>query len=156
MKKFTFSLDKLKAYKERMLDAEKNNLGILRRELVELQGQLQEINDVIELKNTELAETYVKGTTPVDISVRKRFIASRKQDAVTKQNEIVNKENEIQKQLEVVLELQKEVSSLEKLEEAQLEEYRALELKETELFIDEFITNADFRKGQKNSGERAD
>jgi flagellar export protein FliJ len=146
MKKFSFSLEKLKHYKERMLEAEKNNLGILRRELVVLSGQLQEIFDNIAEKNAELAEKLVKGTTPVDIAVRKRFITTRKQDAQLKQMEIARKEDEIAKQLEVVLELQKEVASLEKLEENQLEEYRMLELKETEQFIDEFMTNADFRK----------
>jgi len=146
MKKFQFSLAKLKHYKERMEEAEKNNLGILRRELVVLQQQLEEIFAVIELKNAELSEIYIKGTTPVDISVRKRYISARKQDAVEKQIEIFHKEAEVQRQLEVVLELQKEVASLEKLEENQLEEYRAAELKETEQFIDEFMTNADFRK----------
>jgi flagellar export protein FliJ len=146
MKKFEFSLAKLKHYKERMLEAEKNNLGILRRELVVLNEQLQEIFDNIAEKNAELAEKLITGITPVDIAVRKRFITTRKQDAQLKQIEIVRKEDEIARQLGVVLELQKEVASLEKLEENQLEEYRALELKETEVFIDEFMTNADFRK----------
>ncbi|MCL2019921.1 MAG: flagellar FliJ family protein [Oscillospiraceae bacterium] len=146
MKKFSFSLEKLKHYKERMLEAEKNNLGILRRELVVLGQQLEEILKNIEDKNTELAERLIKGITPVDISVRKRFITSRKHDASLKQIEIVRKEDEIERQLEIVIELQKEVASLEKLEENQFEEYRVAELKETELFIDEFMTNADFRK----------
>jgi flagellar FliJ protein len=146
MKKFTFSLAKLKSYKERMLEAEKNNLGILRRELVVLQNQLQDIFDEIEAKNAELFETMFQGTTPVKIAMSKRFITTRKQDASLKQIEIVRKEDEIAVQLELVIELQKEVASLEKLEEGQLEEYRAAELKETELFIDEFMTNADFRK----------
>ena len=146
MKKFSFSLAKLKHYKERMLEAEKNDLGILRRELSDLQNQLKLILEIVEEKNNELAETMKKGATPVDIAVRKRFITSRKQDAAMKQIEIVRKEDEVQRQLDKVLELQKEVSSLEKLEEGQLEEYRAAEQKETERFIDEFITNADFRK----------
>ena len=149
MKKFSFSLEKLKHYKERMLEAEKNNLGILRRELVVLGQELEDIFKNIDEKNAELAQRLVAGITPVDISVRKRFIVSRKQDASLKQIEIVRKEDEVARQLEVVLELQKEVASLEKLEEGQLEEYKAAELKETELFIDEFMTNADYRK-QKN------
>lgn len=148
MKKFSFSLEKLKYYKEQMLEAEKNNLGILRKELVTLQTELQEIYNIIERKNIEFAQIMQKGTTPVEILVHKRFVAARKSDAQLKQIEIVRKEDEVQKQLEIVLELQKEVASLEKLEEGQLEEYRAAELKETEIFIDEFINNADFRKQQ--------
>jgi len=146
MKKFTFSLAKLKTYKERMLEAEKNNLGILRRELVVLQQQLQDIYDDIEAKNAEFTEKMFKGTTPIEIAMNKRFVTARKQDASLKQIEIVRKEDEIAKQLELVIELQKETASLEKLEEGQLEEYRAAELKENELFIDEFMTNADYRK----------
>ena len=146
MKKFEFSLAKLKQYKERMLEAEKNNLGILRRDLALLQNQLTDILDEIDLKNSELAIKLQEGTTPIEVQTGKRFVMVRKSDAQMKRIEIMAKEEEIEQQLQVVIGLQQEVASLEKLEEAQLEEYRALELKETELFIDEFITNADFRK----------
>ena len=63
-----------------------------------------------------------------------------------KRHQIMLKEREIERQLEVVVEATKEVSKLEKLEEQQIEEYKAAEQKETEAFIEEFVSNADWRK----------
>ena len=56
--------------------------------------------------------------------------------------EIERKENEIAHQLEAVMEASREVQKLEKLEEHQLEEYKELERKEQEQFIEEFVTNS--------------
>ena len=49
---------------------------------------------------------------------------------------------EIEKQLGIVVEATKDVKTLEKLEEKQLEEYKALEIKENEQFIEEFVSGA--------------
>ena len=63
-----------------------------------------------------------------------------------KRHQILMKEREIERQLEAVVQATQEVSKLDKLEEHQLEEYRAAEQKETELFIEEFVSNSDWRK----------
>lgn len=63
-----------------------------------------------------------------------------------KRHQILMKEREIEKQLEAVIDATKEVSKLEKLEEHQIEEYKAAEQKENELFIEEFVSNSDWRK----------
>lgn len=69
-----------------------------------------------------------------------------------KRHQILMKEREIEAQLQTVIEATKEVSKLEKLEEHQIEEYRAAEQKETELFIEEFVSNADWRKANADNG----
>lgn len=148
MKKFRFTLAKLKEYREQTLETEKNSLGILRRELIELQTELEVIFSVVENKNDDLAEILKAGTNPVEIASRKRFIASKQQEAAQKQTEIAVKEAQVEKQVQTVLEATRDVSTLEKLEEAQREEYAAAEQKENELFIEEFVSNADFRKNQ--------
>ena len=53
----------------------------------------------------------------------------------------------IEKQLGIVVEATKDVKTLEKLEEKQLEEYKALETKENEQFIEEFVSGAAIRNG---------
>ena len=53
-------------------------------------------------------------------------------------------EVKVQKQLKVVVAATQEVSSLEKLEEKQIEEYRYQEQKETEQFIEEFVSGSSF------------
>lgn len=146
MKKFRFTLEKLKDYREKILENEKNRLGILRRELTELQTELEIILNLINLKNDELALSLREGTLPFEIAVKKRYIASLQQQAIEKRGEISKKEAEVEKQLEVVLEATKDLSMLEKLEETQLEAYRAAEQKENELFIEEFVSNKTFRE----------
>ena len=55
------------------------------------------------------------------------------------------KQQEINKQLGVVVEATKDVRTLEKLEEKQLEDYRAAANKENEQFIEEFVSGQSIR-----------
>ena len=68
-----------------------------------------------------------------------------------KRHQILMQNRKIEAQLQNVIEATKEVSKLERLEEHQLEDYKAAEQKETEMFIEEFVSNADWRKAH-NSG----
>ena len=49
-------------------------------------------------------------------------------------------------QLQKVVDATKEVSKIEKLEEKQIEQYKYEEQKESELFIEEFVSNSTFRE----------
>lgn len=146
MKKFVFTLERLKQYREQMLETEKGSLADLRGQLNRLQAELEDILEELARLNRELVEMYERGTTPLDISVHKRYIAAKQQELHMKRHQIMLKEREIERQLEVVVEATKEVSKLEKLEKQQIEEYKAAEQKETEAFIEEFVSNADWRK----------
>lgn len=146
MKKFVFTLERLKQYREQVLETEKGSLADLRGQLNRLQAELEDILEELARLNRELVEMYKRGTTPLDISVHKRYIAAKQQELHMKRHQIMLKEREIERQLEVVVEATKEVSKLEKLEEQQIEEYKAAEQKETEAFIEEFVSNADWRK----------
>ncbi|MDR0223358.1 MAG: flagellar FliJ family protein [Oscillospiraceae bacterium] len=146
MKKFRFSLAKLKRYKEQILEAEKNALGILRKELNDLNAELDALIRLIDMKSDELEYIMIRGVTTADLSSRKRFITVKQQEAHEKKRQIALKEAEIERQLNVVIEATREVGTLEKLEERQLEEYRYAESKEQELFIEEFVSNIGQRK----------
>jgi len=146
LKKFVFTLERLKQYREQVLETEKGSLADLRGQLNRLQAELEDILEELARLNRELVEMYERGTTPLDISVHKRYIAAKQQELHMKRHQIMLKEREIERQLEVVVEATKEVSKLEKLEEQQIEEYKAAEQKETEAFIEEFVSNADWRK----------
>lgn len=146
MKKFVFTLERLKQYREQVLETEKGSLADLRGRLNRLQAELEDILEELARLNRELVEMYERGTTPLDISVHKRYIAAKQQELHMKRHQIMLKEREIERQLEVVVEATKEVSKLEKLEEQQIEEYKAAEQKETEAFIEEFVSNSDWRK----------
>ena len=122
------------------------------RELDEAEEHLAELNrknkeriraDSAEPKsNDDLRRLYVKGAYPTEICTLNRFLSVKKAELAQKNVEIERKENEIAHQLEAVMEASREVQKLEKLEEHQLEEYRELERKEQEQFIEEFVTNS--------------
>ena len=146
MKKFVFTLESLKRYQDQVLETEKGKLSELRGELNRLEAELEDILAELERLNRELVVMYEKGTTPLEISVHKRYISAKQQELHMKRHQILMKEREIEAQLQVVVDATREVSKLEKLEEHQIEEYRALEQKENELFIEEFVSNSDWRK----------
>ena len=150
MKKFVFTLESLKRYQDQVLETEKGKLSELRGELNRLEAELEDILAELARLNSELVAMYEKGTTPLDISVHKRYISAKQQELHMKRHQILMKEREIEVQLQVVVDATREVSKLEKLEEHQIEEYRALEQKENELFIEEFVSNSDWRKATGN------
>ena len=139
MKKFQFSLDRIKQYRMQVEEMEKNDLAALRAELARLHEEEQDILAAIAAKTDELRKIFKKGAFPNEINVANRFLTSRKLDLEMKRQEIADKNIEIEKKLEEVLEATKEVKKLEKLEEHQLEEYRKLETKENENFLEEFF-----------------
>ena len=146
MKKFVFTLERLKKYREQILETEKGTLSALRGQLAELTREAEELLALIELKNRELTELLAKGTNPVEISTRKRYISAKQQELAQTRQKISLKEQEIEKQMGVVVVATQEVSKMEKLEEHQLEAYNAEAQKENELFIEEFVSNDDWRK----------
>lgn len=139
MKKFTFSLDRLKQYRSQVEEMEKNDLATLRAALSALKEQERAIVDAVDKKTDELRQMLQNGAFPNEINMANRFINTKKQELVLKRMEIASKQKEIDDKLEQVLEASKEVKKLEKLEEHQLEEYRKLETKENENFIEEFF-----------------
>jgi flagellar FliJ protein len=146
MKKFQFSMEKLQNYKEQILESEKNHLGILRKELNNLYQARDTLLKLIDMKADELEYAMLKSITPADFAARKRFITFKQQEAHEMRRVIALKEAEVERQLQVVIEATKEVSTLEKLEERQLEEHRYAEMKEEELFIEEFVSGERFRR----------
>lgn len=145
MKKFRFTLEKLKDYREQILQKEKNNLGKLRQEFSEIISEIDELKNVLNQKNDELISLYNKGAVSFEISVHKRFIISVQQDIKVKKQFAIAKEKEIEKQLLVVMEATKDVKTLDNLEDKQLDEYKKQETKENELFIEEFVANSSFK-----------
>lgn len=139
MKKFHFTLQKLKDYQEQELDREKNALSLLQADL----RRIEEAREVLVLKVAEQSEqldrVYKLGSTASEIAMRKRYIVTLQQEIHLKEQQAIQKQAEIEEQLSVVVEATKEVKKLEKLEEKQLEEYNLAAGKENERFIEEFV-----------------
>lgn len=144
MKKFKFSLDKLKSYREQILKTEENELGRRRKEVISLQEEKAMLEAKVEQRNEEFRIRAMGAMTPQEIKVSKGYIATLQENIRELGRQILEAQDRVEQQIQVVVEATKEVSSLEKLEEGQLEEYNKMAMKQEELFIEEFVSNSSF------------
>lgn len=145
MKKFQFSLQKLKDFREQELDRQKNILSVMQGELRTIEESAEQLRRRVAAESDALTVVSAQGIPAYEISLRKRYIVTLQQEIHAKEAQAIKKKAEIEAQLGVVVEATKDVKTLEKLEEKQLEEYKAMETKENEQFIEEFVSNAAVR-----------
>ncbi len=146
MKKFQFTLQRLKDFREQELDRQKNTLAVLQGELRRLEEELEELKNTLEKQSEELTSVCMRGARATDVAVRKRYIVTLQQDVHIKEQQIIKKNEAIEKQLSVVVDATKDVKTLEMLEEKQLEEYKLASGKENEQFIEEFVSGQTIRQ----------
>lgn len=151
MKKFEFSLQKLMDFREQELDRQKNTLALLQADLKRIEEARELLIEKVAEQSEQLERVFRLGATAIDIATRKRYIVSLQQEIHIKEQLEIQKKQEIEKQLGVVVEATKEVRTLEKLEEKQLEEYKAASQKENELFIEEFVSGQAVRASMQQN-----
>ena len=141
MKKFKFSLDKLKSFKEQIKKREENTLASLRAEQLDKLHEKEELLRELERRNAEFIRKSEIGMTAMEMVTEKGFISYILDSIKAKYKEISLLSAKINKQLIVVTEASREVQTLEKLEEKQFDEYKFKERKADEAFIDEYVGN---------------
>ncbi len=145
MKKFRFSLQKLMDFREQELDRQKNTLSMLQADLRRIQEAREVLLDKVDEQSEQLDRVCRLGAVASEIAMRKRYIVTLQQEIHLKEQQALLKQQEIEKQLGVVVEATKDVKTLEKLEEKQLEEYNHQVGKENEQFIEEFVSGQTVR-----------
>lgn len=145
MKKFQFTLQKLMDFRQQELDRQKNTLSALQAELQRIYQEKEELIRRVEESSQDLEIICRQGAQAFEVSVRKRYIVSLQQEIHAHDASAAMKQQEINKQLGVVVEATKDVRTLEKLEEKQLEDYRSAANKENEQFIEEFVSGQSIR-----------
>lgn len=145
MKKFQFSLQKLMDFREQELDRQKNTLSMLQADLRRIQEAREVLLEKVDEQSEQLDRVCRMGSSASDIAMRKRYIVTLQQEIHLKEQQAVMKQQEIEEQLGVVVEATKDVKTLEKLEEKQLEEYNHQAGKENEQFIEEFVSGQTVR-----------
>lgn len=148
MKKFQFTLQKLMDFRQQELDRQKNTLSVLQADLQRIYEEKDELSRKVVRFSEELEEVCRSGAQAYEISVRKRYIVTLQQEIHAREFNAARKQEEINKQLGIVVEATKDVRTLEKLEEKQLEDYKAAAVKENEQFIEEFVSGQSIRKTQ--------
>lgn len=141
MKKFEFSLEKMLSFKDQILSGEKLKLADLRSRLAHLNEALEKLRGEYAYCDGELKEQERTGLTPHDLARRKAYLNALNDRIKSQLQQIRTMEARVSDQVAVVVRVSQEVTTLEKLKDRQLEEYRTAEGKEQELLIDEFIAN---------------
>lgn len=144
MKKFQFSLDRLLEFKEKSQKHEKGILAAFRKQLDVLVEESHELQRQLREANERFNARAAQGMSPQAMQADKAYIKSLQEQIKEKQAQIFTAQSKVEKQLALVVELSKEVSSIESLKDKQLEEYRKLEMKQDELFVEEFVSNSSF------------
>lgn len=145
MKKYEFSLKRVKDYKNQMLNREKNTLLGLRMEKKGLESQIEELDRQYEMINNEMHENFKNGMTVSQVNVyefRKNGVREEKRILLKR---IGLLDISIDRQQKKVVNAKKEVSGLEKLEEKQKDEYNFAQNKEQEEIISEFVSTSTAR-----------
>lgn len=140
MKKFVFSMQKMRDYKKQILESEKNVLLGLRREKNVLEEKMSQLEDTMNRLRHESNEEVSKGTTAAKLMFYSMQMDGVKREQTQTKYQINLTEMKIEKQRRNVVRLSQELSGLDKLEEQQREEYRKLEAKENETSIEEFLS----------------
>lgn len=140
MKKFEFSLKRIRDYKNTLLDREKNVLSGLIMEQNNIYDRLDVLEKDFENINTEMHEKMQEG---LDISSIKLY--EYRKNGVREERRTLGErleflETSINRQQSRVVKLKQEVSGYDKLEEKQREDYNKEVVKEQELVISEFIS----------------
>lgn len=149
MKKFQFTLQKLMDFRQQELDRQKNTLSVLQADLQRIYEEKEALIRKVAELSAELEDICRSGAQAFEISVRKRYIVTLQQDIHSHDISAAQKQEEINRQLGVVVEATKDVRTLEKLEEKQLEDYKAAVVRENEQFIEEFVSGQSIRKAQR-------
>ncbi len=146
MKKFKFTLDKLLDYKGQVLSKEKNDLAALNVQRAEAIEEKERLEQMLKDAQDEFNLKAAAGISPMEMMVFTNYHKSLRMGIEDVQIHIEELSVACEKQLGVVVEASKDVSSLEKLEEKQLEDYKFKVAKADESFIEEYVNGAAVRE----------
>lgn len=148
MKSFNFSMQKVLEYNEHIQNHEKNVLQEMKFKFDGLCFELEVLLKKYELYNNEFCFMCKIGVVINEvINLRNYIIEVRSQISILN-NKIIAADVEINEQIQKVLNITKEKTSIEKLKDKYFETYKSLERKVEEVFINEFILNAAFSQPQ--------
>lgn len=124
MKKFAFPLERILSYKRSLYEEARNELARLRHERATLEQRRDNTQRQVLEKDAEFHQKAAAGVHMDEVQSYNFYRESA--EALIEQLDvaIAAKEVEIERQLEIVIELDKDVKGLEKLREKQWEEYQ--------------------------------
>ena len=146
MKSFAFTMERMRSYKEQVLDEEKDALRRLRQQRDELERKIRELYLYCRKLELDFQGRQQRGVTRQEISAYHFYQENSRLTIEQLDRELAAVSAEVETQLKVVVARSQEVSSLDKLEEKQLETYRQEVSRETQETITEQVSNRATRK----------
>jgi flagellar export protein FliJ len=140
MKKFVFSLEKVLGFKKQMLDVKKNELAAMMMQLHEIEQKIEELNHDFAVNNQKMIMEMQQGLTPKDIEIYKVYFNSVNQNIKKLTLQRMQQLNLIELKKQEIVELNSDISGLEKLKGKQLQLYFKAVQKAEELAIEEFVS----------------
>ena len=147
MKKFEFSLRHMRDYRERLLDEERGTLQRRKAERDQIENDIARLEGDFAALSRKMQEKAEKGTTVIELRKLSAQMDNVRLQIQDLEKALVKAEQRVEKQMDVVVEANKEVTKLDKLEEKQREEYRHQVSKAEEDRIDEFVSQNLTRAG---------
>ena len=140
MKKFKFSLSHMMDYRNRILDEEQGSLQKIKGEYDRIQQQIDYMTKMFDEVSSKVNEAQRQGTTMGELQILLTQLGSIR--VQLKELDAAQKETaeRLERQREVVIEANKEVSKFEKLQDKQYESYRRKVEKADEQRIEELVT----------------
>ena len=139
MKAFTFSLERLRDYRTQVLDTEKNILMALYQNLYDIEDKIELSRDFRQIKQEEMRHMQEAGSTMRDLEECKFYLENTRRRLEALEEERIIAAMEVERQRKVVIKASQDVSSLDKLEEKQLDDYHYLEARDNEKTIQEHV-----------------
>ena len=139
MKKFRFSLETVLEYKNQALDALRAEHGAI---LAQVRAQ-EAVIEGLETEHREADEDFTRrkleGINILDALNYEQYLRSLEREIQEEQRKLDALRRQEEKKREQVVEAKKETSTIEKLREHKLEDYRKAEQKDQEQQIEEFV-----------------
>lgn len=146
MKRFTFSLERMRGYKTQLLEREKNTLRQLQRVRFEIEEHITLLEAEFQQVNRDLQADVQKGMAVSKLRLYNFQMENIRSQIAALRWDLAAAQKEVEAQLAVVVTASQEVSGLDRLEEKQREEYDQAVLKEDALLISELVSSKHIRE----------
>lgn len=142
MKQFAFTLEKVLRFKQETLDLLKNELEQLRYRQREIEQSIENVNGEFHRYNRMLTEKMKDGMNPQGIAVYKKYFGELNRQARMLQDQLQKAVLAVEAKQREIVEMNSDISGLERVRDKQFQEYLAKDRKEQEQFIEEFVGRA--------------
>lgn len=142
MKKFKFSLDSVLSYKQQVLDALKGEHAAILAQVREQENVLEAAWQSYRDCDEEYRQRKVEGMTITDAMVYQNGLRVLERDIQRETEKLEALRKKEEKKRQEVVDAKIDTSSIEKLKEHKLKDYRKAEQKAEEVLIDEFVSSA--------------